>query len=75
VICALLVNALSLPESVVTGGKELSKIFLSLGLFGMGLGVKWASIKALGARPLVVGLSAWVLCGGFALGVIQVVGL
>lgn len=75
VVCALIVNALSLPESVVTGGKELSKIFLSLGLFGMGLGVKWASIKALGARPLVVGLSAWVLCGGFALGVIQVVGL
>lgn len=75
VICALLVNTLSLPESVVTGGKELSKIFLSLGLFGMGLGVKWASIKALGARPLVLGLSAWVLCGGFALGVIQVVGL
>ena len=75
VVCALIVNALSLPESVVTGGKELSKIFLSLGLFGMGLGVKWASIKALGARPLVAGLSAWVLCGGFALGVIQVVGL
>jgi uncharacterized integral membrane protein (TIGR00698 family) len=34
VICALLVNALSLPETVVNGGKELSKIFLSIGLFG-----------------------------------------
>ena len=75
VICALLVNALSLPETVVDGGKELSKIFLSIGLFGMGLGVRWASIKALGAKPLVVGLGAWVVCGGFALGVIRSVGL
>ena len=75
VICALLVNALALPETVVNGGKELSKIFLSIGLFGMGLGVRWASIKALGAKPLAVGLGAWVVCGAFALGVIDVVGL
>ena len=75
VVCALVVNALSLPESAMTAGKELSKIFLSLGLFGMGLGVKWASIKALGAKPLMVGLVAWVVCGGFALAVITAVGL
>ena len=75
VICAIAVNALSLPESVITTGKELSKIFLSLGLFGMGLGVRWASIKALGSKPLLVGLGAWVVCGGFALGVIRTVGL
>ncbi len=75
VLCALVVNALSLPETAITAGKELSKIFLSLGLFGMGLGVKWASIKALGAKPLLVGLVAWVACGGFALGVITAVGL
>ena len=75
VICALIVNALSLPDTAITAGKELSKIFLSLGLFGMGLGVKWASIKALGAKPLLVGLVAWVVCGGFALGVITAVGL
>lgn len=75
VLCALIVNALSLPESAMTVGKELSKVLLSLGLFGMGLGVKWASIKALGAKPLIVGLVAWVVCGGFALGVIAAVGL
>jgi uncharacterized integral membrane protein (TIGR00698 family) len=75
VLCALVVNALSLPESAITAGKELSKIFLSLGLFGMGLGVKWSAIKALGAKPLIVGLVAWVACGGFALGVIEAVGL
>ena len=75
VICALLVNAFPLSDGAITAGKELSKIFLSIGLFGMGLGVRWASIKALGAKPLMVGLSAWVICGAFALGVIQVVGL
>lgn len=75
VICALVVNALSLPDTAMTAGKELSKILLSLGLFGMGLGVKWASIKALGSKPLLVGLVAWVACGGFALAVITAVGL
>ena len=75
VLCALLVNALPLSDSTISFGKELSKIFLSIGLFGMGLGVKWNSIKALGAKPLVIGLSAWVVCGIFALGVIQIVGL
>lgn len=75
VVCALLVNALSLPDSTITAGKEISKILLSIGLFGMGLGVKWASIKALGSKPLIVGLVAWVACGGFALGVIRAVGL
>ena len=75
VVCALLVNALPLSDSTISFGKELSKIFLSIGLFGMGLGVKWSSIRALGAKPLLIGLSAWVVCGVFALGVIQVVGL
>jgi uncharacterized integral membrane protein (TIGR00698 family) len=75
VACAIAVNALKLPTDVITIGKELSKIFLSIGLFGMGLGVKWAQIRALGSRPLLVGLGAWVLCGTFALGVIRAVGL
>ena len=75
VLCALLVNALPLSDSTISFGKELSKIFLSIGLFGMGLGVKWSSIKALGAKPLVIGLSAWVVCGVFALGVIHIMGL
>ena len=75
VLCALLVNALPLSDFTISFGKELSKIFLSIGLFGMGLGVKWSSIRALGAKPLLIGLSAWVICGVFALGVIQIVGL
>ena len=75
ILCAILVNALPLSSSFVNGGKELSKIFLSLGLFGMGVGVRWKSIRALGSRPLLVGLLAWLLCGAFALGVIRAIGL
>ena len=75
ILCAILVNALPLSPSFVNGGKELSKIFLSLGLFGMGVGVRWKSIRALGSRPLLVGLLAWLLCGAFALGVIRAIGL
>ena len=75
VACALIVNALSLPESIINIGKESSKILLSIGLFGMGLSVKWAQIRALGAKPLLFGLAAWVGCGAFALAVIRGVGL
>ena len=75
VACALIVNALSLPDSIINIGKESSKILLSIGLFGMGLSVKWAQIRALGAKPLLFGLAAWVGCGAFALAVIRAVGL
>lgn len=75
VACALVVNALALPDSFISLGKESSKILLSIGLFGMGLSVKWAQIRALGAKPLLFGLGAWVGCGAFALAVIRGVGL
>jgi len=75
VALALLVNALALPDSVIDLGKESSKVLLSIGLFGMGLAVKWGQIKALGARPLALGLGAWVAAGALTLGVIEVVGL
>lgn len=75
IACALIVNALSLPETVVNLGKESSKVLLSIGLFGMGLSVKWGQIRALGAKPLLFGLAAWVGCGAFALAVIRGVGL
>lgn len=75
ILCAILVNVLSLPDSIINLGKESSKILLSIGLFGMGLSVKWAQIRALGAKPLIFGLAAWVGCGIFALGAIRAVGL
>jgi len=75
VACALIVNTLSLPDSFISLGKESSKVLLSIGLFGMGLSVKWTQIRALGAKPLLFGLGAWVGCGAFALAVIRGIGL
>jgi uncharacterized integral membrane protein (TIGR00698 family) len=71
VIVAVINNLLSLDSSIIDAGKEGSKIFLSLGLFAMGLGVKWKSISKLGARPLVIGIALWILSAAFALGVVS----
>ena len=73
--CALVVNAIALPDSIISLGKESSKVLLSVGLFGMGLSVRWTQIRALGPRPLLFGLVAWLACASFALAVIRAVGL
>lgn len=71
---AILANVLPLDPAIVDFGKEGSKVFLSLGLFAMGLGVKWRSISKLGPRPLIIGISLWILSAGFALGVVSLFG-
>lgn len=75
IACAFLVNLLPLSDSIISLGKEASKIALSIGLFGMGLFVRWSDLRSLGARPLLFGLGAWVACASYALVVIRAVGL
>lgn len=64
-----------LPDSVVDAGVTLSKVCLAAGLVALGAGVRWAAIRAIGARPMAMGLLAWVLVGGIALGVVTLTGL
>ena len=71
---AILSNLLPLDPAIIDAGKEGSKIFLSLGLFAMGLGVKWKSISRLGSRPMVIGISLWLLSASFALAVVALFG-
>jgi uncharacterized integral membrane protein (TIGR00698 family) len=71
VLIAVVNNIANFDPVLVDAGKEGSKIFLSLGLFAMGLGVKWTSISKLGSRPLLIGISLWVLSAAFALGVVS----
>ena len=68
---ALFANVVPLNETIIEAGKEGSKIFLSLGLFAMGLGVKWKSISRLGSRPLLIGIALWILSAAFALLVVS----
>lgn len=74
-LCAAVVNALSLPDAAVNLGQEISRVLLSIGLFGIGLSVRWSEIRTLGARPLLFGLGSWVICAAFALVAVRAVGL
>jgi uncharacterized integral membrane protein (TIGR00698 family) len=73
ILVAVAVNLFSLDSSVIDFGKEASKVFLAFGLFGMGLGVKWKSISALGARPVLFGIALWILSASFSLALISLV--
>jgi uncharacterized membrane protein YadS len=75
IVVAILTNVLTLDPIIIDAGKEASKIFLSIGLFAMGLGVKWKSISRLGSRPLIVGVSLWLLSASVALAVVTLFGL
>ena len=71
VLVAVVNNIANFDPVLVDAGREGSKIFLSLGLFAMGLGVKWKSISKLGSKPLLIGISLWVISAAFALGVVS----
>ncbi len=53
----------------------LSKILISAGLVALGSNVRWAAIRKIGHKPLVMGLCAWVVVAGLALGVVKLTGL
>ncbi len=73
IVVAIFANTLTLEPWIIDAGKEGSKIFLSIGLFAMGLGVKWKSISRLGAKPLLIGVSLWLLSASFALLVVSLI--
>ena len=58
-------------ETIVT----LSKVLIGSGLVALGSGVRWRSIRAIGARPMVMGLLAWVIVAGVALCAVRVTGI
>lgn len=71
VLIAIVNNIFAFDPTITDAGKDGSKIFLSLGLFAMGLGVKWKSILRLGSRPLLIGVALWILSAAFALLVVS----
>ncbi len=52
---------------------NISKALLSAGLFAMATNVKWRQIRAIGSKPLLFALSAWLICGAFSLVIIRVI--
>jgi uncharacterized integral membrane protein (TIGR00698 family) len=64
------INARLLADIVFT-----SKLMLGAGLVALGSGVRWKSIRAIGPRPMAMGMIAWVIVAGVALGAVKVTGL
>ena len=53
----------------------LSKLMLGAGLVALGSGVRWKAIRAIGPRPMAMGMLAWVIVAGVALAAVKVTGL
>ena len=52
-----------------------SKLMLGAGLVALGSGVRWRAIRAIGARPMAMGMIAWVIVAGVALAAVKVTGV
>jgi uncharacterized integral membrane protein (TIGR00698 family) len=72
---ALLHNVIHTSARVTNDFGTLSKVLISAGLVALGSNVRWAAIRKIGHKPLVMGLFAWVVVAGLALGAVKLTGL
>lgn len=72
---AILQNTLDIPASLNDGVVLTSKLLLGAGLVALGSGVRWKVIRAIGPRPMLMGLIAWVIVGGVALTAVRITGI
>ncbi|MEM9131977.1 MAG: putative sulfate exporter family transporter [Actinomycetota bacterium] len=56
-----------LPEGVLSTVGQLERWLLAVALVGLGAGIRISAFRRLGARPLLLGLVAWVLVAAVAL--------
>lgn len=68
-------NTVSLPHRVTEDIVLTSKLLLGAGLVALGANVSWSNIKKIGAKPMVMGLIAWVIVAGVALFAVRVTGI
>jgi uncharacterized membrane protein YadS len=72
---ATIQNTLDIPSGIHDAIVLISKLLLGAGLVALGSSVRWKSIRAIGPRPMVMGLIAWVIVAGVALAAVQITGL
>lgn len=58
-VCLRSTNTLS--DNMLSTAKTIEKILLALALVGLGSGVRFAKLRILGSRPLLLGVLSWVL--------------
>ncbi|QLL24572.1 putative sulfate exporter family transporter [Actinobacteria bacterium IMCC26103] len=68
-------NLFSIPTELHDAVVLISKLLLGAGLVALGSSVRWKSIRAIGPRPMIMGLIAWVIVAGVALAAVQITGL
>lgn len=72
---AFIHNIWSLPTRLVDDIVFTSKLLLGAGLVALGSGVRWKAIRAIGPRPMAMGMLAWIIVGGVALAAVRLTGL
>jgi len=72
---ATLQNILDIPSGLHDAIVLISKLLLGAGLVALGSSVRWKSIRAIGPRPLIMGMIAWVIVAGVALAAVRITGL
>ena len=72
---AILQNTLDVPARLHDDIVLTSKILLGAGLVALGSGVRWKAIRAIGPRPMLMGMIAWIIVGGLALVAVRLTGI
>jgi uncharacterized integral membrane protein (TIGR00698 family) len=72
---AILQNSIEIPIRLHDDIVLTSKLLLGAGLVALGSGVRWKAIRAIGPRPMLMGLIAWVIVGGVALAAVRITGI
>jgi len=68
-------NTFDIPNSLHDFIVLVSKILLGAGLVALGTSVRWKAIRAIGPRPMLMGLIAWIIVGGVALAAVRITGI
>ncbi len=72
---ATLNNTVDISDGLHDSIVLLSKLMLGAGLVALGSGVRWKAIRTIGPRPMAMGMLAWVIVAGVALGAVKITGL
>jgi uncharacterized membrane protein YadS len=68
-------NLVDINERLLADIVFTSKLMLGAGLVALGSGVRWKAIRAIGPRPMAMGMIAWVIVAGVALTAVKITGL
>ena len=72
---AIIHNLVDINERLLADIVFTSKLMLGAGLVALGSGVRWKAIRAIGPRPMAMGMIAWVIVAGVALAAVKITGL